>query len=273
MSGSSSLEALLKRDRLIVGAALALVTALAWMYLVWLARGMSMTDSTMPSMPDMPDMAGMAMHSAASHPWPPGEFLLTLLMWTVMMAGMMTPSAAPMILLYARVSRQATLQGKAFASSGWFAAGYLLSWTLFSIAATAAQSLLQRAALLTPMMDSASHRFGGGLLIVAGIYQWLPYKDACLRQCRAPLSFIQQHGGFKPDASGSLSLGVRHGFYCIGCCWALMSLLFVGGVMNLIWIAALAALVLVEKVAPVGRGIARTAGIAMVVAGVWFVLR
>jgi predicted metal-binding membrane protein len=119
---------------------------------------------------------------------------------------------------------------------------------------------LERAALLTSMMESASNILGGLVLVAAGLYQWTPFKDACLSHCRSPLDFIMKHGGFRRQITGALALGFRHGLYCIGCCWAVMALLFVGGVMNLLWIAALAALVLLENVMPFGRYIARFAG-------------
>jgi predicted metal-binding membrane protein len=187
----------------------------------------------------------------------------------VMMVGMMTPSAAPMILIYARVGRQASAQGKPFAAAGWFATGYLLIWASFALAATAAQWALDRTALLDPNMASASQVFGGIVLIAAGIYQWTPLKDKCLAQCQSPLQFIQRQGGFPRDSSGSLLFGLRHGAYCIGCCWMLMALLFVGGVMNLLWIAMISAFVLIEKIVPVGRLISRIAGVGFVAAGTW----
>jgi predicted metal-binding membrane protein len=188
-----------------------------------------------------------------------------------MMIGMMTPSAAPAILIYARVGREAVAQGRPFASTTWFAAGYLLAWTAFSVAATSAQWALQRAALLTPMMAAASGTLGIIVLIVAGLYQWTPLKDACLSHCRSPLTFILSRGGFRGDA-GSFSIGWRHGLYCVGCCWALVALLFVLGIMNLFWIAALAILVLLEKVIPSGRIIARIVGIAFIAAGGWMLI-
>jgi predicted metal-binding membrane protein len=119
------------------------------------------------------------------------------------------------------------------------------------------------------MMASASHHLGGALLIAAGVYQWLPIKEACLAQCRAPLSFVQRHGGFQASARGSVRLGLQHGLYCIGCCWALMALLFVGGVMNLLWIAILMLVVLAEKVLPGGRMLARIGGLVAIAAGAW----
>jgi predicted metal-binding membrane protein len=174
-----------------------------------------------------------------------------------------------MLLIYARVGREAAHQGKPLAASAYFAAGYLLTWIGFAFVATSAQWALERAALLTPMMAGASDILGGVVLIAAGLYQWTPLKDACLRQCQAPWWFIQRHGGFRPDARGALALGVRHGSYCIGCCWALMALLFVGGVMNVLWIAAIAILVLAEKVIPAGRVISRTAGAGLFAGGAW----
>jgi predicted metal-binding membrane protein len=204
--------------------------------------------------------------------WSAADALFMFAMWAVMMTAMMTPSVAPMVLVHARVARQAQGRGRPFAATGWFAAGYLLAWTAFAAAATAAQWGLERAALLTPMMVAASHVFGGAVLVAAGLYQLTPVKDACLAQCQSPLLFIQRHGGFRPDAAGSLALGARHGLYCIGCCWALMLLLFVGGVMNLLWIAVIAGFVLLEKVLPVGRKLSRAAGAGLVVAGLWLAL-
>jgi predicted metal-binding membrane protein len=177
-----------------------------------------------------------------------------------------------MILIYARVGRQATLKGKTLAATGFFASGYLLAWTVFSLVATIGQRLLERAALLMPMMAIATGILGGLVLIVAGVFQWTPLKDACLKHCQAPLGFIQRHGGFRRDAFGSLGVGFRHGVYCVGCCWALMTLLFVGGVMNLIWIAGLTIFVLLEKVVPLGRLISRTAGVGLTAWGAWLLI-
>lgn len=254
------LEAILRRDRHAVLLALVLLTALTWAYLLWLARQMAMPSSSMPGM----DMAAMA---PQLRPWGPTDLLFGFTMWAVMMAGMMLPSAAPMILLYTRVGRQAERQAKPFAATGWFAAGYLLAWTGFAILATLLQAGLTRAALLTPQMASADDIIGGLILIAAGVYQWTPLKDQCLADCRSPLSFIQRHGGFQRRALPSLALGLRHGVYCIGCCWALMLLLFVGGVMNLAWIAGLAVLVLLEKVFSEGRTVSRVVGLGLVIGG------
>jgi predicted metal-binding membrane protein len=265
MPFDGALAAILRRENLVVAGALFVLTLLAWAYVAWLAH---MMDASMPDMAAMPgmDMSSMAPAFTA---WSPAHFLFMLTMWAVMMVGMMTPSAAPMILIYGQVARQARTLRSNFAPAGWFAAGYLLSWTLFALAATAAQFGLERAALLTPMMASASKYFGGAVLILAGTYQWMPLKDSCLAQCRAPLAFVQRHGGFRPGIGGSLRLGALHGAYCIGCCGALMALLFVVGVMNLLWIAGLMIFVLAEKIVPGGRILGRLAGLAAIAAGCW----
>lgn len=221
----------------------------------------------------MPGMdMGEAMQPALGS-WTAVHAVFMMTMWTVMMVGMMTPSAAPMILIYTQVARQATTLGKPFVSAGWFTSGYLLVWAAFALLATLSQWALERGALLSPMMQSQSRVLGGVVLVAVGAFQWTPLKDSCLSQCRAPLSFIQSHGGFKSDGYGSLRLGVLHGAYCVGCCWALMALLFVGGVMNLLWIAAIAILVLAEKIAPGGPHIARVSGVVALAAGIWMLAR
>jgi predicted metal-binding membrane protein len=266
----AALETLLRRDRALVLAALVAVAALAWTYVLWLA-------AAMPSM-DMGSADGMrtsgmdmaAMTETAQpvfRAWSTADFAFMFLMWAIMMVGMMLPSAAPMILIYARVGRQANATGQPFAATGWFAGGYLLAWTAFALLATCAQWALERALLLTPHMASVSNVFGGLVLIGAGLYQWTALKENCLSQCQTPLTFIQRHGGFRREPGASLRLGARHGLYCIGCCWALMGLLFVGGVMNLLWIAGLAIIVLVEKVVPAGRWLSGALGTALAGAG------
>jgi predicted metal-binding membrane protein len=266
----SALEAILRRDRAIIITALGVLVALSWSELVWLANDMAMDGMDMAGSRMIP--SGQALMMPASSPWQPIEFAYVFAMWVVMMIGMMTPSAAPIMLIYARVGRQVA-ESRPFASTAWFVVGYLLAWIAFSLAATLAQWGLERAALLTPMMASSSKIVGGTLLIFAGLYQWTPLKDVCLRQCQAPLGFILSHGGFQGAATNSLVLGFRHGIYCLGCCWALMVLLFALGVMNLFWIAGLAILVLLEKVLPSGRVIARIAGIAIFAGGVWLLFQ
>lgn len=275
-----ALDSILKRDRTVIAASIAAMTVLAWLYLLSLARTMAVRHTSMDGMSGMqgmPDMEGMDMPGMAQTmtalPWSAGDAALVLAMWCVMMVGMMLPSASPMILLYARVGRHAEKQGSPFAATGIFCAGYLVVWFLFSLVATLGQWLLDRALLLTPMMESASMVLSGALLIVAGLYQWTPLKHACLSKCRAPVAFLQAAGGFRRDPVGAFAMGVRHGAYCVGCCWPLMLLLFVGGVMNILWIALIAILVLAEKVFPGGDKIGRIAGALLVAAGVWFIVR
>jgi len=263
---NAPLEAVLRRDRVVVAGALGVVVALAWAYVLWLAADMDMGGMDMTGFRMIP--AGIGIMAPANTPWRLIEFVFVFAMWAVMMIGMMAPSAAPMILVYARVSRH-SVEGGSLAATGWFAAGYFAVWIGFAVAATLVQWLVERTALLDSRMASASDTLGGIVLIAAGIYQWTPLKDACLAQCQSPLQFLIRHGGVRHDVSGCVALGLRHGSYCVGCCWALMALLFVLGVMNVLWIALLTVLVLLEKLVPFGRWLARTAGVACVVAGAW----
>jgi predicted metal-binding membrane protein len=267
---SASLEILFRRDRRIVVAALLVLSALAWGYLIRLAQGMSMSGTSMADMPGMDMSAAMTPMLRA---WTASDFAFIFLMWSIMMVGMMTPSATPMILIYARVARQAAQEGRPFAATGWFVSGYLLSWAAFSFLAAIAQGALERVAWLTPMMAAASNKVGGAVLIVAGVYQFTPLKNNCLSQCQSPFAFIQANGGFRRGTGASIRLGMRHGFYCIGCCWALMAQLFVGGVMNILWIAAIAIFVLIEKAIPAGGAIARVAGAGLALAGIWLIFK
>ncbi|MGK9200529.1 MULTISPECIES: DUF2182 domain-containing protein [Sinorhizobium] len=287
MPADTALESLLRRDRVIVAVSLAALTVIAWTYTLWLAAamnidGMSMSGPGMGAdmrMDPAMEMDGMEMDAGAAlslgtvlgispRPWSSVEAGVTLTMWIVMMVGMMLPSATPMILLYARVGRQSRKEGKPFAATGFFAGGYLLAWVGFALAATLGQWLME-GTLLSPALASASRIFSGAVLIVAGLYQWTPLKDSCLSQCQAPIVFLQRHGGFRRDPAGAVGLGLRHGLYCIGCCWALMTLLFVGGIMNVLWIAAIAIFVLAEKVFFPGRLLSRIAGTLLIAAGLW----
>lgn len=255
MAIAASMMGLLKRDRAIIVAALICVTALSWIYLVDMARDMA------AGVCDMPGMEGMYM--GAVPVWNAPYFTMMVVMWTIMMIGMMVPSAAPTILLYATMHRNS---GRTpYMSTAGFVAGYLAVWTAFSIAATLAQWGLDAAALLSPMMVSTSPVLGAGLLIAAGIYQMTPWKNACLAHCRSPFSFFQQH--WRTGRLGAFRMGARHGTYCLACCWALMLLLFFGGVMNLMWIAAITVFVLLEKAAPLGRHAAKFTGIVMIAVG------
>jgi predicted metal-binding membrane protein len=267
---ASGLEVILRRDRAIIIAALGLLMVFAWADLVWLSNDVTMNGMDMTGYRMIP--AGRGLMMPASAPWQPVEFAYVFVMWVVMMIGMMVPSATPMVLVHARVARQKAAQGKPLAATAWFAGGYLLAWITFSFAATLGQWVLERASLLTPSMAASSHVFGGTVLIAAGLYQWTPLKQACLSQCQAPITFILRHGGLRSTPAGSLILGLRHGVYCIGCCWALMLVLFVLGVMNLLWIAALAILVMLEKVIPFGRAVTRLAGLLFIAEGGWMLV-
>jgi predicted metal-binding membrane protein len=244
-----------RRERAAILTGLIGVSTVAWIYLVVMARAMNgMTAG---------DAMGMA--TMAIRPWSPAQFVLTFVMWAVMMVGMMVPTVIPMSLVYAAVVRKAMRQGSPIAPTGAFVAGYVAVWTAFSLGATALQWLLDSAALLSPMMVATSPALGAALLIGAGVYQLTPFKDACLRHCRAPAHFLAQH--WRNGLTGAFRMGVEHGAFCLGCCWVLMLLLFLGGVMNLLWIAALTLFVLLEKVLPLGESGGRWAGAAMVASG------
>jgi predicted metal-binding membrane protein len=259
--------AVLRRDRIIVVLALGLLTGLAWSYLLWHSADMSMAGMDMTGFRVMP--SGLALMVPADMPWRAMEFIFVFAMWAVMMVGMMTPSAVPMILMYARVGRQIQAHGRPLTATVWFATGYFLVWAAFALLATLVQWALERSALLDSAMANTSTVVGGLLFVAAGSYQWTRLKDVCLIQCQKPFAFLMRQGGFRGDATGSLMLGVRHGAYCVGCCWALMALLLVGGVMNVLWIVLLALLIVLEKVAPFGRQIALLAGMVLIVGGVW----
>src|SRR5215475_6677089 len=215
----STMETVLRRDRWVVGGAIGIIVALAWGYVLWLANDMSMGGMDMTGFRMIP--AGIGIMLPANEPWRAIEFAYVFVMWAVMMVGMMAPSAAPMLLMYARVGRQGKIAGKPLAATGWFAAGYFLAWAGFSLAATLAQWVLEREALLNARMASANMLLGAIVLIAAGIYQWTPLKSACLVQCQTPFGFLMSHGGFRSNASGCVHPGLLHGTSCVGCCWVL----------------------------------------------------
>jgi predicted metal-binding membrane protein len=246
-------------DRSIILLALLGLTLLSWLWLISLSHGMS--DKEMASMP------GMAMPMRMPAPWIAARFTLTFAMWWVMMVGMMLPSAAPMILMFATVNRKKRMSGQDFVPVSVFTLGYLLVWGLFSAGATVVQWVLDQLAMLSSSLTAISPMVGGALLIAAGIYQFTPLKQACLRHCRSPLGFVLNH--WHDGGIGALRMGMEHGAFCLGCCWVLMALLFVVGVMNLLSVAAIAAFVFVEKLLPGGPWIGRIGGGAMVAVGAW----
>ena len=249
-----------RRDRVIIWSCLVLLIALAWTYLLHLDHQMSAAMEHDRIMADM----GMTMDM----PWKAADVFFTFAMWAVMMVGMMTASAAPVMLLFAGMHRG---RGAPRAPRVVFAfsAGYLLVWTAFSAGAALAQWALHQAAMLSPAMTTSSARLSGAILIAVGVYQLTPFKGACLTHCRSPLGFLMSH--WREGTAGALRMGIEHGTHCLGCCWALMCVLFVVGVMNLVWVAAMTIFVLVEKIGPAGAFVARVAGVAMIAAGalVW----
>ncbi len=232
---------------------LALITALSWAYVSSVASNMQGMD------------VGMEMSMPRMRAWGVSEFVLTFVMWAVMMVAMMTPSAAPMILMFAGVNRRRKKQQVPYVPTSVFLLGYLVVWAAFAVLATAAQWALHSASLLSPTMASASPVLGGVLLLAAGIYQWTPLKHACLSKCRSPLGLVLNE--WREGRWGAFLMGLKHGAYCAGCCWTLMALLFIAGVMNLLWVAAIAGFVLLEKVAPAGQRLGQAAGVLLAVWG------
>ncbi|HKQ28499.1 MAG TPA: DUF2182 domain-containing protein [Burkholderiales bacterium] len=245
------IEAAIRRDRLVVGLSLAGVVALAWLYL-WRHAPMDAGSSTGMPMSAMPAMD-------------PGAFALTFVMWVVMMAGMMLPSAAPTVLLYGAMLRRHAANGTVFPAVWIFVSGYLAVWTGFSLAAALLQSMLEHAAMMSAMISSASSWLNAVLLVTAGAYQLTPLKEVCLGKCRNPMLFFMTH--WRAGTAGAFRMGVIHGAYCLACCWMLMLLLFVVGVMNLAWVALIAAFVFLEKLLPGGRLTSRLAGFALIMIG------
>lgn len=247
--------ALLARgDRLAAFVSLVGVTGLAWLYLLHEASRMDA-------------MGAMTMANRA--PWDPLALGATFLMWVIMMVGMMLPSAAPSLLLYGTLARRNAERGVLLASIWVFAIGYLAVWTGFSLLAACLQAALQDWSLLSGSMVSTSGFLSGALLVAAGVYQWLPFKSACLRHCRNPLQFLL--GRWRPGRLGALRMGAAQGAYCLGCCWLLMALLFAVGVMDLPWVAAIAAFVFAEKLLPAPRITSRVAGALLTTAGLYVI--
>jgi predicted metal-binding membrane protein len=240
--------------RRVIGLAIAAVTLLAWVYLFHLSRQMSAAAA------DDARMAAMGM--AVTAQWTRSDVFLTFVMWTVMMVGMMAPSVTPVLLLAANAPRS---ERHVIPPVLLFGAGYLLVWVGFSAIATVTQWLLHAGALLSPAMAASSPRIAGAILIGAGLYQLTPLKNMCLTHCRSPIDFLMSH--WRGGRAGPIRMGVHHGLYCLGCCWALMAVLFAVGVMNLLWVAGLALFVLVEKMMPATVLVSRMAGAALLIAG------
>jgi len=257
LSGFSS-STLPRRDKLVILSAITGVTLLAWAYLFYLATHMSGMES------------GLSRKILHIQPWTITDGIFMFMMWAIMMVGMMLPSASPMVLLYAGMVRKAERQETPLAPTAAFVLGYLIMWTGFSVGATCVQWVLHQTALLSPMMMTKSHAVGAGLLFLAGGYQLTSWKNVCLDHCRSPMHFMADH--WHPGLVGAVRMGIEHGAFCLGCCWAIMGLLFFGGVMNLLWIAGITLFVFLEKVAPMGKWGGRWAGIGMILAGMGVLL-
>ena len=259
MSIDKVVEGAVRRDRVIVLAALTAVIALSWGY-VLSGAGMNMTAAEITR---LASSGGMAKMTPAV--WDMGYAALMFFMWWIMMIAMMLPSATPMVLLFATINRKQKEKGNPYVATTIFASAYLIVWAGFSIVTVALQWGLEALALLSPLLVSASAVLGGGLLLAAGIYQLTPIKQACLKNCRSPLQFIMTR--WRNGGGGAFHMGVEHGAYCVGCCWFLMGLLFFGGVMNLYWIIGLAVIVLIEKTIPGGRWVSHLLGGVLILCG------
>ena len=295
----SVLEEVLRRDREVVTLVLVTVITASWLYLL-VGAGTGMYPHEMvvlvpaqismePSMPGTASMSGHeTMTRASGHSsmagmlmspvtWTLGYALLMFSMWWLMMIAMMLPSAAPMVLLHAAVTRKGLARAddagpnapahRRRSATTAFIVGYLVMWGAFSLVAVVAQWALERGELLSAMMMSTSRFLGSGLLLAAGLWQLTPLKTVCLRHCRSPISFLSTH--WRPRVGGAFRMGTKHGVFCLGCCWFLMALLFYGGVMNLIWIIGLALFVLAEKMMPGGVAFGRVTGLLLIAWGVW----
>jgi predicted metal-binding membrane protein len=242
----------LGKDRIQILLAMGGITVAAWGYLYWDAHTMN-----------------CARWMSAGSLWNIPGFITVLVMWSIMMLAMMIPSATPMVMTFAMVNRNRK-QGKGpYVPAAVFLLGYVIVWTAFSALATIAQFWLTSVRLLSMSMASASPIFAGGLLIVTGLFQWTPWKQRCLSHCAGPLQFLMR--AWREGWRGALHMGIHHGLFCLGCCWAVMALLFVAGVMNLLWVVALSLFVLAEKLVP--RAVSRPGGAVMMLAGTWLLFR
>lgn len=213
---------------------------------------------------------GMTMNMEPVATWSNADIALLFIMWAIMMAGMMLPSALPVILLIEKLNQQRQQRGASYTPTLFFSFGYLIAWAIYSIFITIMQTWLHHLELLSPMMDSANLQFSAIILIIAGIYQFTPFKQKCLQLCRSPLALIS--GDWQEGIKGAISLGLKHGSYCVGCCWFLMAILFVTGVMNLQWILILTLVVLVEKVVPKGEIVSKYLGALLIMLGLSYLL-
>jgi len=256
MSADSLSPNYFSRDHWIVYTGMLAVCLLGWgymAYMAWAMQNMDVVDMWMPP-------------RAGARAWTLYDFYMLFGMWALMMIAMMTPSVLPMVSLYVTVNKSKKNKDQAYTPTLIFLSGYLVAWVLFSVLISIVQYPLHTVGLLNPMMDSRSYLLSGGILVIAGIYQWTPWKDACLEQCRSPLHYLMT--SWREGYWGAMKMGIHHGLYCIGCCWALMAVMFAVGVMNVLWMIAIAFFVLAEKISPVSAKYLRIiSGFGLVVWG------
>ena len=248
------------REYLIVGGGLTGIALAGWAYMFYMAWAMANMDKVEMWMPPI-----------ATATWTVWDFFMLFVMWATMMVAMMTPSILPMVTMFTSLNKNRRSRQQSYTPTFIFVTGYLIAWTGFSVLAAIAQWPLHTAGLLNPMMDSRSYLLSGLVLIVAGIYQWTPAKDACLTTCRSPLGFLMTE--WREGNMGALIMGIRHGVYCVGCCWALMLVLFGVGVMNMLWVLLITAFVVVEKILPAPGPVRFVSGLGLVCwGGYWLSL-
>ena len=250
---------LLSRENLFIFLSMLLLISAAWLYIFYL--------NSTRSMESMGSMEGMS--APQMKPFGLADFLGAFLMWSSMMAAMMIPSAMPMILVFAAVYKKRQSQKKEFVPAWIFTSGYILVWVLFSAAAASLQVLFHNFAIISDGMKLVSHFVSGIVLIIAGTYQFTPLKNTCLKNCQSPLNFIM--GGWRNGKKGAFTMGLKHGAYCLGCCWALMLLLFVAGIMNILWIALIAMFVFFEKILGKEKLVSYISGTALILFGIYMI--
>jgi predicted metal-binding membrane protein len=256
---SSPIEYILKKDRLIIIVGLFIICVLSWLYIIYLYRQMY---------PMNMDAMFFAMPMSAK--WTATDFVLLFLMWFVMMVAMMMPSVAPLILIFAGINRQRRQVQNPFVPTGYLLSGYFSVWLIFSLLATVLQWLMQHLSLLNPDMIITSKIVGGIILIAAGLFQFTTLKQRCLYNCQTPIKFIHKH--WQEGRAGAFRMGVKNGLFCLGCCWILMILLFVSGIMNLLWIAIIAGFVFAEKIFSGTKLVSYISGVALIIYGAFVLL-
>lgn len=250
---SSELSVRLRTQQVLSFIALAIIAAAGWYFMVRTEIAMRLMEGEGVFM----SLMAMMMRPADAAPY----LVATFLMWSVMMIAMMVPAVMPMLVVYRKLNREGVSELGVWS----FAAGYLLAWVAFSAGAAALQWMLHRNGMLGGDLLALRRPYAAGILIVAGLYQWTPQKDACLERCRSPFGFFIQH--FKAGASGAFGMGVSHGLFCIGCCWALMAVVFVGGVMSVLAMALLCVLIVAERLLPAGPWVSRVPGALLILVG------